>query len=105
MQLARLIDIHASYGAQPVLRGASVDINSGDRIGLIGANGTGKTTLLKMLLGIESPDSGNVARSTDLRIGYVPQYIDGDDSTKAIDWVLSDHLAAAENLRAAELML
>lgn len=105
MQLARLIDIHSFYGAQPVLRGASVDINSGDRIGLIGANGSGKTTLLNILLGIESPESGNVARSTDLRIGYVPQYVDGDDNTKAIDWVLSDHLAATENLRAAELML
>lgn len=105
MQLSRLIDIHASYGAQPVLKGASLDIHSGDRIGLIVANGTGKTTLLKILLGIENPDSGKVVRSTDLRIGYVPQYVDGDDSTKAIDWVLSDHVEASEKLREAERQL
>ena len=66
--------IDKTYGIQPVLQNITFNINSGDRVGLIGPNGCGKSTLLRILIGEEAPDSGVVAFTRpDLRIGYLPQ--------------------------------
>ena len=62
-----------SYGTRPLFQDLSLSIFSGDKIGLIGLNGCGKTTLLNILAGIEKPDSGILAPRRDLSIGYVPQ--------------------------------
>jgi ATP-binding cassette subfamily F protein 3 len=61
------------YGAQEVLRRLSLRVEEGDRIGLVGPNGEGKTTLLKLLAGLEEPTSGRVERKRGLRLGYLPQ--------------------------------
>jgi ATP-binding cassette subfamily F protein 3 len=66
-----------SYGIQPILRDISFSISNNERIGLIGPNGCGKTTLMRILAGIEQPDSGNVASTRpNLRIGYLAQGTD-----------------------------
>jgi ATP-binding cassette subfamily F protein 3 len=62
-----------SYDLQTLFENVTFSINPGDRIGLVGANGCGKTTLLRILVGAEQPDSGNVYRESNLRIGYLPQ--------------------------------
>ena len=49
------------YGDEVILQGVSFVVNPGDRVGLIGPNGCGKTTLLRCIIGQESPDNGNVA--------------------------------------------
>jgi len=73
--------ITKSYGIHPVLQDITFSISTGDRLGLIGPNGCGKTTLLRILAGLESPDSGTVAHTrSDLRIGYLPQGFDLDPS-------------------------
>src|SRR5690349_8895483 len=70
-------NLHKNYGIQPVLKNINFSINTGERIGLIGPNGTGKTTLMKILAGIEVPDSGNVSLTRPgLRIGYLAQGMD-----------------------------
>jgi ATP-binding cassette, subfamily F, member 3 len=62
------------FGIQPVLKNISFNISAGERIGLIGANGCGKTTLMRILAGLEHPDSGDVASTRpNLRIGYLAQ--------------------------------
>lgn len=61
------------YGAQDVFRGLDCAISRGDKTGLVGPNGCGKTTLLRLLVGLEEPDGGNVYRARGLRIGYLPQ--------------------------------
>jgi ATP-binding cassette subfamily F protein 3 len=67
------------YGIQTVLQDISFNISSGERTGLIGPNGCGKTTLLRILAGQEKPDSGTVAHThPNLRIGYLPQGFDLD---------------------------
>ena len=70
-----------AYGLHTVLQDITFSISTGDRLGLIGHNGCGKTTLMRILTGQEMPDSGTVAYTrSDLRIGYLPQGFDLDPS-------------------------
>ncbi|NLG50356.1 MAG: ABC-F family ATP-binding cassette domain-containing protein [Chloroflexi bacterium] len=61
------------YGAQDVFANVSFDIARGDKIGFVGPNGTGKTTLLRIILRLEEPTDGTVSRARNLRVGYLPQ--------------------------------
>ncbi|RPI70092.1 MAG: ABC transporter ATP-binding protein, partial [Geobacteraceae bacterium] len=66
--------IHKTYRIQPILHDISFSVSNHERIGLIGPNGCGKTTLMRILAGIEQPDSGTVASTRpNLRIGYLAQ--------------------------------
>jgi ATP-binding cassette subfamily F protein uup len=62
-----------AYAHRTLLDGVSLGVSAGDRIGVVGRNGTGKSTLLAMLAGITQPDTGRVAMATGLRLGYLPQ--------------------------------
>ncbi len=70
--LLRADNLHKSYGARSVLRGVSLFLQRGDRLGLVGGNGTGKSTLLRLLAG-EPPDDGVVGRAPGTRVGLLPQ--------------------------------
>jgi ATP-binding cassette subfamily F protein 3 len=61
------------YGAQEVLRGATFQIDPGEKVGLIGRNGGGKTTLLRLIEGDEEPDGGAITVRKGARVGHVPQ--------------------------------
>lgn len=88
-------------GEHPVLEGITLDIRNHDFVGLIGPNGGGKTTLLKILLGIEKPQAGTVRilgkppRAVSAQIGYVPQHaqIDATVPANVLDVVLTGCLA------------
>ena len=93
--------IHKSYGIQPILQDISFNINAHERIGLVGPNGCGKTTLMRILAGSEQPDSGIVASTyPDIRIGYLAQGMDFDED-QTIRSTLSLHpfSEAASKLR------
>jgi ATPase subunit of ABC transporter with duplicated ATPase domains len=64
-----------SYDAEPVFAGVDLIINAGDRVGLVGPNGVGKSTLLRVLVGAERPDSGHVERTPGTSIGYFAQQV------------------------------
>ena len=69
--------LHKTYGVQPILKDISFSISHNERLGLIGPNGCGKTTLMRILAGLEQPDSGTVASTRpNLRIGYLAQGLD-----------------------------
>lgn len=77
--IVEISDVWFSYNGQPVLEDVRLDILPGDFVAVIGPNGGGKTTLLKLVLGLLKPDSGSIrifgksARKASHRIGYVPQ--------------------------------
>ncbi|TWP48713.1 ABC-F family ATP-binding cassette domain-containing protein [Lentzea tibetensis] len=71
--LVNLESVSKSFGVRPLLDGVSLGVNEGDRIGVVGLNGGGKTTLLEVLAGIEPPDDGRVSRTRDLRMAVVTQ--------------------------------
>ena len=66
-------NIGKAFGERPLFEGLSFALHEGDRVGLIGPNGTGKSTLLKILAELEFPDEGVCTRRKGLRVGYVPQ--------------------------------
>jgi ATP-binding cassette subfamily F protein 3 len=74
--LFRLSEVYKSYGSQDVLRGASLQINPGEHVGLVGRNGAGKTTLFRLIGGEETPDEGDVVRARGLNLGRLEQHVD-----------------------------
>lgn len=71
--LLQFKDVTLGYGARRILQNVSFSLRTGDYLAIWGANGTGKTTMLRGLLGLLSPKSGEVIRAPQLRYGYVPQ--------------------------------
>ena len=86
------------YGSRCLFEQASFHMEEKEHIGLVGANGTGKSTLFKLLLGEEEPDSGQVVRSAGLKIGTMEQHVPEDVHLTAREWILSafDDLLAME---------
>ena len=73
--------LKVEFGVKPLFVDASFVINDRDRIALVGKNGAGKSTMLKILCGQQKPTSGNVSIPTDCRIGYLPQVMNLQDDT------------------------
>lgn len=73
--LFRLSDVYKSYGSRDILRGASLQINPGEHVGLVGRNGAGKTTIFRLIKGEETPDQGDVVRAKNLRLGLLAQHV------------------------------
>src|SRR5438105_2147542 len=76
MPVVSIIQVGKSFGAERIFAGVSFQIDEHDRIGLIGPNGEGKSTLLDLLAGREEPDEEMIVRARNLRIGYLTQMVD-----------------------------
>jgi ATP-binding cassette subfamily F protein uup len=77
--MANLVNLEAvskSYGIRPLLSDVSLGVDEGDRIGVVGLNGGGKTTLLEVLAGLEAPDTGRVSQNRDLRTAVLTQRVE-----------------------------
>jgi ATP-binding cassette subfamily F protein 3 len=73
--LFRLSDVYKAYASQEVLRGASLQINPGEHVGLVGRNGAGKTTVFRLISGEETADRGDVVRARGLSLGLLAQHV------------------------------
>ena len=91
---AKELELH--FGAQIVLDKASLSVHSGDRIGLVGRNGVGKSTFLKIISGLLSPDSGEVAKKKKLVISFLSQEFTLDETKSVYDNIFN----GAENIHA-----
>ena len=81
-------EITVRYGDRAILDATTLGIQEGERLGLVGRNGAGKTTFLRILAGLQAPDSGEVARQKDLVVSYLPQ-----------DFMLDPTKSVEENIR------
>ncbi len=100
--VAEIVDVSLHLGGRPVLEQVSLRIEAGDYLAILGPNGGGKTTLLRLLLGLLQPDRGRVRvlgvapRQARGRVGYVPQHVrfDLDFPIRVLDVVLMGRLGA-----------
>lgn len=74
--LLSIENLKKSYGANLLFEDLNLILNAGDKIGLIGRNGHGKSTLIKILIGAEEADSGNIVISDDYKLGYLSQHLE-----------------------------
>ncbi|MGZ4503261.1 MAG: ABC-F family ATP-binding cassette domain-containing protein [Nocardioidaceae bacterium] len=97
--LVNLERVHKSYGIRALLDGVSLGVGAGERIGVVGRNGDGKTTLLRLIAGLEEPDEGRISRSRGLHLGFLTQGDDLDPAATVRAAVLegrADHEWAAD---------
>ncbi|MDE2128747.1 MAG: ATP-binding cassette domain-containing protein [Betaproteobacteria bacterium] len=99
MAVLSVSDLSLAYGHLPLLDHAAMALEAGERVGLIGRNGTGKSSLLKILAGLERPDDGLVQTQQGLRLIYVPQEAQFAAESTVFD-VVGEGVAEARELRA-----
>ncbi|HEY4543707.1 MAG TPA: ATP-binding cassette domain-containing protein, partial [Tissierellaceae bacterium] len=87
MNILSIENLNKSYGEKILFKDLSLGINEGEKIGLIGRNGEGKTTLLKIISGQEKEDSGIITKNRNLRIEYLSQNIDFKDGLTVLEQV------------------
>ena len=97
--LFSLSDVYKSYGTQDVLRGLSMQVNPGEHVGLVGRNGSGKTTMFRLIGGEEQADKGEVIRARGVRLGFLAQHIHFEPGTTVHESALAafGHLQQIEH--------
>lgn len=96
MNLLTIENMSKSYTERMLFDKVSLGINEGDKIGVIGINGTGKSTLLKIIAGLEEADEGVVTKGKSVRIGYLPQTPEFDENLTVLQNVLLNQKAEEE---------
>jgi macrolide transport system ATP-binding/permease protein len=102
-EIIRLHRVSKSYGERTLILEASTTISSGDRVVFYGPNGLGKTTLLKLILGLESPDAGEIRVAGAARIGYLDQQQETLDPNRTVFEAYSYDLTGSEGDLQADL--
>ena len=87
MNILNIEHISKNFGEKLIFDDVSYGIHEGDKIGIVGINGTGKTTFLKMIAGLEEPDNGQIIRQNGLRITYLPQNPEFPEGANVLDYV------------------
>jgi ATP-binding cassette subfamily F protein 3 len=100
--MVAFLQVCRHYGTQDVLTDISCQIPEGRKIGLIGANGAGKTTFIRLLTGDEEPSSGSIVTTPGTRIGLVPQHVEAEPGLVVESYLLQAYAAAARGLREQE---
>ncbi len=102
MELIRFQNVRMDYGHREVLSDVSFRINAGEKAGLIGPNGAGKTSIARLIAGDAPAAGGIITRASGLRIGYVRQRVEHDESATVIDSVLAAQRRAYSDVQESE---
>ncbi|MDZ5254733.1 ABC-F family ATP-binding cassette domain-containing protein [Clostridium sp. LIBA-8841] len=105
MNLITLENISKSYSEKILANNISLGINDGEKIGLIGVNGTGKSSFLKIVAGVEEPDEGTITKGNRVRIEYLSQTPDYDDNATVLEQVFKGNSEEMRILRDYEELL
>jgi ATP-binding cassette subfamily F protein uup len=92
-------DLSKSYGDEPLFKNLTFGLQKGDKSALVAANGTGKTTLMRLLTGKEEPDTGTVTYTDGIRVGYLEQQPDFDPTLTIEALINSGHTAVLQAIR------
>lgn len=87
MNIINIEHLEKVYGEKVLFQDASLGIEDRDRIGIVGVNGTGKSTLLKLIAGLEEADAGNIVRANYIHMTYLAQQFDSREHTKLLSYV------------------
>ena len=87
MNILNIEHVSKVFGEKIIFDDISYGIHEGEKIGIIGINGTGKTTILKIIAGLEEPDEGNVIMQNNLRVSYLPQNPVFPEKATVLDYV------------------
>ena len=98
MNILNIEHVSKIFGEKKIFDDVSYGIHEGDKIGIIGINGTGKTTLLKMIAGLEETDEGNIIKQNGLRITYLPQNPEFPEGATILNYVTQDKEYEARNI-------
>ena len=102
MNLLSVETISKQYGERPLFQNVSFGLNRGDRLGVIGLNGSGKTSLLRILAGTETPDSGRIAYANGIHVAYLSQNPPLDEDLNVLEAVFSGDSPTIRLLREYE---
>lgn len=95
-------NISKSYSEKQLFNNINLGINDGDKIGVIGVNGTGKSTLLKVIAGVEVEDTGKIIRTNSLRVEYLSQNPDFDENATVIEQIFKGDTPVMKLIREYE---
>lgn len=95
-------NITKSYTEKKLLKDVSFYLNVGDKVGIVGVNGTGKSTFLKIIAGTETSESGNIVKAAGVRIGYLPQNPVFNDNFNVIEQVFEGASSELKELKQYE---
>jgi len=95
-------EIRLSYGYQTLLDGVTLAVSAGEKVGLVGRNGCGKTSLLKILTGAQAADSGEISLRRALRVGYLPQEFELDPELSVHENIAAGAADVVEAIRRYE---
>ena len=98
MNILNIEHVSKIFGEKKIFDDVSYGIHEGDKIGIIGINGTGKTTLLKMIAGLEETDEGHIIKQNGLRITYLPQNPEFPEGATILNHVTQDKEYEARNI-------
>lgn len=102
MNLVSIENLGKSYALKVLFESITIGIDEGDKIGLIGVNGTGKSTFLKIIAGLEIPDTGTVTRGNGVQVEYLPQNPDFDEKVSILEQVFQGNSPVMKLLREYE---
>lgn len=102
MNILNAENISKSYSEKILLKNISLSISEGDKIGVIGINGTGKSTLLKIIAGVEFPDEGKITKGSTITIEYLPQNPDFHHEATVLEQVFRGDTAVMKVIREYE---
>ncbi|WP_371361529.1 Energy-dependent translational throttle protein EttA [Sporomusa rhizae] len=105
MNLLSIENLAKSYGERILFSNVTFGIDEGDKIGLIGVNGTGKSTFLKEIAGVDTADSGKITVGNSVQVEYLPQNPEFDDKATVLEQVFKGHSPVMQVLRDYEQAL
>ncbi len=92
-------NISKSYSVKTLLKNISFGISEGEKIGIIGVNGTGKSTLLKIIAGVETPETGKITKGNRVRVEYLSQNPNFDEEASVLEQVFKGNSKEMQLLR------